>query len=82
MKLNEAVREFQTRWIRYALIENYGNIRKTAKSMGKSPATMQRWVQLLELDRFARNLRYTSYRASAYHCLRLFALFILFIPHN
>ena len=62
MKLSAAVREFQTRWVRYALIESHGNIRQAAKAMGKSPATLDRWVRILELEDFARSLRRASNR--------------------
>ncbi len=57
MKLSEAVREFQTRFVRYALIETHGNIRQAAKLLGKNPATVDRWVGLLGLRDFARRIR-------------------------
>lgn len=61
MKLSEAVREFQTRFVTYALVEAHGNIRQAARIIGKSPATMDRWVGVLGLRDYARHLRYTNY---------------------
>jgi Bacterial regulatory protein, Fis family len=58
MRLSEVVREFQTRFVQYALVEAHGNIRQAAKILGKSPATLDRWVGLLGLRDFARRLRY------------------------
>ena len=70
MKLSAALREFQTRWVTYALIESHGNIRQAARLMGKPPATLDRWVRLLGLAAFARELRYTSNRRLASMVLR------------
>lgn len=70
MKLSAAVREFQTRWVRYALIDSHGNIRQAAAKMGKSPATLDRWVRLLELEDFARHLRRASNRQLAAMAVR------------
>jgi hypothetical protein len=39
---------------------NGGNIRKTARFLHKSPATMQRWVTICDLEEFARGLRFAS----------------------
>ena len=63
MKLNDAVREFQHGFIKYGLTINHGNIRATARMLGKHPATMQRWVQTLSLDMYARDLRRSLLRA-------------------
>jgi hypothetical protein len=79
MKLTEALRQFQTRWVVYALIESHGNIRQAAKLLGKHPATMQRWVTLLKLTDFARTLRYSNYRCVAYRYSRLLAIMALFL---
>jgi transcriptional regulator with GAF, ATPase, and Fis domain len=62
MKLTEAVKDFQYKVIKYFLLVNHGNIRKTAKCLGKHPATIQRWVQLLNLQNYADELRRSDNR--------------------
>lgn len=60
MKLSDAVRDFQYRWVKYGLLVNRGNIRALSRMSGKSPATMDRWVRLLGLQDYARSLRYAD----------------------
>jgi DNA-binding NtrC family response regulator len=60
MRIDVLLKHFQTGIIKYALIINGGNIRKTAQFLGKNPTTMQRWVTICDLDGFARSLRFAS----------------------
>jgi hypothetical protein len=60
MRIDVLIRDFQKGVIKYALIVNGGNIRKTARFLHKTPATMQRWVTICELEEFARGLRFAS----------------------
>lgn len=57
MTISDEVRQFKTRLIRGMLERNHGNIRKTARNLGATPASMQRWVRTLDLDDFAKQLR-------------------------
>jgi hypothetical protein len=57
MKISIQIRNFKSKLIRMALEHNHGNIRATARSLGTSPSLMQRWITILELDGFARDLR-------------------------
>lgn len=60
MRIDVLIKDFQKGVIKYALIMNGGNIRKTARFLGKTPATMQRWVTICDLDEYARSLRFAS----------------------
>jgi hypothetical protein len=57
VRLSEQVREFKGKLIRMALERTHGNIRKSARWLGENPTTMARWVRMLGLDEFARDLR-------------------------
>lgn len=84
-KLCDAVRQFQERFVTYALIESGGNIRQAAKILGKSPATMDRWIGILGLRGFACTLRHArndhlEYLAARYGLMALAFFAFVFYP--